>query len=403
MKLFFYNLILFVAFTFITEVFSQHLLFTQEEKEEIISYLDSIDYRGAINTIDEYKISESRAKIEQIFWNIKFAKLDQLNLLRLLFEFNSSLTHSYTLAFIDSLENLPSFYTGEIPSYLQAMATGILVLLGDNSKVDMFFNFVDEDSLNSTFSVINLLSEIIEKAPDYEERAKNELIRYVKFSINDNARYSALMPLYRKYGTEMLSLMFEVFIEDEEANNRQLVLDQLIKCCKTAQLHTLLKERLWLEPNYYVRYKIMGKLLGVYGTPEDYKFVFDYLPNEPNPQVKEYSHEDLELYKPPNPDSSLSIENLINDISNQTDTLYGYTWLGDLNFANELKNILTTAKTNLQNGDSLACRVQVKAFQDLVDNVYKDSLNSDPRFVTIEGWKFLYWNAQYILDRLPKL
>ncbi|MCO6448893.1 MAG: hypothetical protein J5I67_14765, partial [Ignavibacterium album] len=85
------------------------------------------------------------------------------------------------------------------------------------------------------------------------------------------------------------------------------------------------------------------------------------------------------------------------------DTIFNYNWLGDLNFSNELKNILTTAKTNLQNGDSLACRVQVKAFQDLVDNVYKDSLNTDQRFVTIEGWKFLYWNAQYILDRLPKL
>jgi IPT/TIG domain. len=47
--------------------------------------------------------------------------------------------------------------------------------------------------------------------------------------------------------------------------------------------------------------------------------------------------------------------------------------------------------------------VQVKAFQDLVDNVYKDSLNTDPRFVTIEGWKFLYWNAKYILDRLPEI
>ncbi|MFZ2863827.1 MAG: hypothetical protein WA440_03670 [Ignavibacteriaceae bacterium] len=89
-------------------------------------------------------------------------------------------------------------------------------------------------------------------------------------------------------------------------------------------------------------------------------------------------------------------------VYNLIDTVSNYTWLGDLNFSNELKNILTTAKIDLQNGDSLACRVQVKAFQDLVDSVYKDSLNSDPRFVTIEGWKFLYWNAQYILDRLPK-
>ena len=58
-----------------------------------------------------------------------------------------------------------------------------------------------------------------------------------------------------------------------------------------------------------------------------------------------------------------------------------YYWLGDLIFSNELKNILTTAKTNLQKEDSLACRVQVKTFQDLVDNVYKDSLNSDPRLL----------------------
>ena len=55
------------------------------------------------------------------------------------------------------------------------------------------------------------------------------------------------------------------------------------------------------------------------------------------------------------------------------------------------------------NGDSLACAVKVKSFQDLVDFVYKDSLNTDARFVTLEGWNFLYWNAQYILDRLPEI
>jgi len=92
---------------------------------------------------------------------------------------------------------------------------------------------------------------------------------------------------------------------------------------------------------------------------------------------------------------------IIDSLISVTNQVHIINWLGDLTFSNELKNILTTAKTNLQNGDSLACRVQVKVFQDLVDNVYKDSLNSDSRFVTIEGWKFLYWNAQYILDRLP--
>ncbi len=108
------------------------------------------------------------------------------------------------------------------------------------------------------------------------------------------------------------------------------------------------------------------------------------------------------VYRPIKFDSSSSVEQNINSVINLIDTTFNYTWLGDLTFSNDLKTILTTAKTNLQNGDSLACRVQIKTFQDLVDNVYKDSLNTDPRFVTIEGWKFLYWNAQYILDRLPE-
>lgn len=402
MKLFSFIFILIIVFVSVTEVFSQQLIINQEEKEEIISYLDSSDYRGAINTITDYKISEARGKIEQVFWNSKFDKLDQLNLLDLLYEFNSPYTHSYALAFIDSLDNLPPDYTGDLPSYLQAMTVGILVELGDNSKVNMFFDFVDEDSLNSSFATINLLPVIMEKVPEYEERAKNELIRFVKFSEYGNERYAALMPLYRRYGSEMLPLMLEVFAEDEDATNRAILLDTLIACCNSSELHSLVKERLKLDTNYYVRYKIMGKLLGIYGTPEDYKFVQDYLPNEVDFKVKEFAEDNLELFEPPKPDNNLTIENLINNTLVQTDTLFSFNWLGDQMFLDKLKSYLQSAKTNSQNGDSVACAVQIKAFQNLVDEVYKDSLNTDPRFVTIEGWKFLYWNAQYILDRLPE-
>jgi len=116
-------------------------------------------------------------------------------------------------------------------------------------------------------------------------------------------------------------------------------------------------------------------------------------------QIKEFF---LLAFVPVPPDSERSSLDLLNNLYNYVDSVYSYNWLGDLTFSNELKNILNTAKTNLKNGDSLACRVDVKAFQDSVDFVYKDSLNTDPRFVTIEGWKFLYWNAQYILDRLPE-
>ncbi len=139
-----------------------------------------------------------------------------------------------------------------------------------------------------------------------------------------------------------------------------------------------------------------------YLSPFWIKFIQDWDQLETEKMIKSSIKRYIEEFQPALFDSSISLMRQFDSIIEIIDTTGKYSWLGDLTFSNELKNILTTAKTNLQNGDSLACRVQVKEFQDLVDNVYKDSLNTDPRFVTIEGWKFLYWNAQYILDRLPE-
>jgi len=115
-------------------------------------------------------------------------------------------------------------------------------------------------------------------------------------------------------------------------------------------------------------------------------------------QRKEYF---LIAFVPVPPDSESQIIDLLDNLYNYVDSVSYYNWLRANDFSDQLKATIITAKTKLQNGDSVACAVKVKAFQDDVDNVYKDSLNTDPRFVTLEGWKFLYWNAQYILDRLP--
>jgi len=121
-------------------------------------------------------------------------------------------------------------------------------------------------------------------------------------------------------------------------------------------------------------------------------------PNSMTYQRREFF---LLAFVPVPPDSTKPTLDLLDNLYNYVDSVYNYTWLGDLQFKDELQSILQSAQSNLQAGDSVACAVHVKSFQDEVDFVYKDSLNADPRFVTLEGWKFLYWNAQYILDRLP--
>lgn len=78
-----------------------------------------------------------------------------------------------------------------------------------------------------------------------------------------------------------------------------------------------------------------------------------------------------------------------------------FNWLSDQTFVDELDGYLTTARNYLVQGDSNNTARQIKLFQQKVNEEYTDSLDGDTKRVTIEGRKFLYYNAQYILDRLP--
>ncbi|MCZ7614048.1 MAG: hypothetical protein M5T52_11095 [Ignavibacteriaceae bacterium] len=63
---------------------------------------------------------------------------------------------------------------------------------------------------------------------------------------------------------------------------------------------------------------------------------------------------------------------------------------------------MDNAKTKILNSDSIFCANYIKQYQDLVNFEFQDTLNTTPEFVTLEGWQFLYYYAQYILDRLPE-
>jgi len=100
------------------------------------------------------------------------------------------------------------------------------------------------------------------------------------------------------------------------------------------------------------------------------------------------------------PDSVLVLARLDSLISTKHE-IAGYNWVSDGNFVNYLDSLLTNARNHLTSGDSNNCARQIKVFQQRVDEEYRDSLDGDTRTINLEGWKFLYYNAQYILARLP--
>ena len=110
---------------------------------------------------------------------------------------------------------------------------------------------------------------------------------------------------------------------------------------------------------------------------------------------------------PPKRENELVLQNIEVLISSLPQTV-SLNWLGDQNFTKELTNHLDNAKKHLVKGDSVNCGKEVEKFQEKVNKEYEKTINNekknkpkDKRFVTVEGWKFLYYNAQYIIDRLP--
>jgi len=112
---------------------------------------------------------------------------------------------------------------------------------------------------------------------------------------------------------------------------------------------------------------------------------------------------ELETYWPPRPADSLALASIIDSLTSRTPRVANLGWLAGNNFTSELLSTLQLAHDAIVSGDQIDCARAIRTFQEKVDAVYRDSLNSDPRFVTIDGWKFLYHSARYMLARLPQI
>jgi len=397
-----------ILFYFITIVNSLSIF--SQTSDPIIRKLDSpkyVDRLDASATIDEQKLTQY---VEALEFRI-FLQEDPFltySFLRTLETLNAPNLYSIAKHFIDTIDYFPNAEQRLDLLATKVKATGILINFNDYSTINYVWELIERDKPNNkvTPGLIGILYNLL-YIQQFEERAKQELLYIYNsewfINSNDNIlnpRPAILGSLTKRYGLGVKDILITSFLYDPESSINPAALRYLIDL-NYSGLDTLLIYKLYMDSDSIMRPQVALTIATRLNSPERLYILKNYRP----PIQNEHRAQGIATYvagvKPKQPVTENTIEN-IDTIVSFIDKLLAYTWLGDLAFSNEQKNILTTAKTNLQNGDSLACRVQVKAFQDLVDNVYKDSLNSDPRFVTIEGWKFLYWNAQYILDRLPE-
>ncbi|HSW56198.1 MAG TPA: hypothetical protein VLH59_14025 [Ignavibacteriaceae bacterium] len=391
-------LIIFLSFIGVRQAYTQ--LFGEEDKQKILADLDSTGYEFlTLKQIVFYKITEAIPILESKFWGKSMTM--RLAYLDVMAELNSSSTAFFAYALIDSAETSVM----HLPIEIKLNATYSLFKVNDYSTADYIFEWLEEyhqgkSRLQGSFA-IRMLPKLLD-FPEYEEQVKEELIYVARNEGFADYRSLAIDGLTKKYGDEFIPFLLERVREDTTSYVRWNAFINLRKL-DYYELHSLIIERLPLESEYIYRVFYADTLLKRYGQPSDYYFLKNYLPSENHPSAKEMIGLYSKYHKPPKIALSPEIVDNLDSLISYTNQLYVFEWIGNEGFMNNLTTVLGEAKNYILNSDSLLCREKVLLYQQNIDNVFKDSLNLNPEFVLREGWNILYWNAQYILDRLPAI
>ena len=181
----------------------------------------------------------------------------------------------------------------------------------------------------------------------------------------------------------------------------------------STMLDVAAKERFLQDSYSTMKREIAETLLTRYGTINEYAFLKNNLSAVSRPIVAEMIQNRMKEFVPQKPANSVTVLTMLDTLISYTKQCESQNWLADANFVKELSKKLDNAKKHLTKPkvgreDSVKCYKEVREFQKKVNEVYKETMEKEKehekkekKFITIEGWKFLYYNAQYIMDRLP--
>jgi hypothetical protein len=354
----------------------------------------------AIQTVREYKLKEALPAIEDNYWKqcdvVQWISLDVLQGLK------SAKFREIAHETIDSADVMSKRRRDNRlgAKRMRLQATQYLIKDGDFSTAQYVFDPEARDIMQRRY--VEMVSPVLKNVPAYREQCKAALINVIHADSDWVDTWYSLKALVDVLGTEVFPEIVWVFKNHINATARRFALDDFLVPLKYPGLDALLRERLITQAEKGYNHVFLELLIKEFGTPSDYNFVATYCDQQAEPHFEGVLIRSFLFpeFIPPKPDSSTSIETMIDSLISYKHQCYTYTWLGDQNYVKELDNHLTNAKKHLTKQDSLKCAREVEMFQAKINKEYKEAGNKDKRFVTIEGWKFLYYNAQYIIERL---
>ncbi len=130
---------------------------------------------------------------------------------------------------------------------------------------------------------------------------------------------------------------------------------------------------------------------------------------EIHPDIRDNSYHGSSI-APQIPPSSISSSIFLDTLISYIHQAVELGWLGDEKFVKMLVEHLEMAHKHISEGDSIQSARELEKFQKGVDKERKKTAKDEEkwkprhkRFVTSEAWALLFYNAQHLLDRLPKM
>jgi hypothetical protein len=389
-------------------LYSQEML-TQQEIDSIIASIGHTkiwewgEPLGALNKVRKYQLKEALPAIEDNYW--KHSDPVQWVSLMILQEFKSAKFREIAHKTIDSADVMSKRRRDNRlgAKKMRLYATDCLIKDGDFSTAQYIF---DPEAKDIMLHYVEAVSLVLKNVPAYREECKAALINVLHTDSSYFDPRDALTALVDAFGTEIFPELVWAFKYHSPSDGRiSLTALEYLTSLKYPGLDALLRELLLTQANKTYNHVFLELLIKEFGTPSDYKFVATYCDQQAEPHFEGVLIRSF-LFRefiPPKPDSSTSIETMLDSLISYKHQCYTYTWLGDQNFVKELDNHLTNAKKHFEKKDSIETAYEIGKFQSKISKEYKEGNIGDNRFVTIEGWKFLYYNAQYIIERLVTL
>ncbi len=379
-------------------VYSQWEL-PEEDKNHYINLLSNDDSNNrltGLSSIAEYKIFEARDSLLSKIWNDEITM--QIWYLEALHKIEYAQVYQLALDYIDTLATNPRFYSSEYLLEYKVRAISILFDFDDFTMANFVFDLIERDKPRMNYFAFELLKDIAQNLPEFEQRAKTELFYFVENAHIDWYRTRVLRVLEELYGDEIYEQMKKMAREDSFDANRIIAIEDFVVKYKKEDLNSFLRERLLNEPVAAYRLSIAWLLIEHFGKPNDYKFLEDYMAQENDEQNVFILNNDMESFFPPKkPDSTETERDILDTLIIHKNECFEYGWIYNQVDYDSLSFMLNDIRTDIVSENWSVALSKTNSYLQFV----KDA-NSQER---IHGYAYIFlrYYYKYLKERLVEL